>query len=116
MPRMTDAELYAIIQKAYGDPMPEDFRTAVEMAYAHTMGDGLAGFMVIEMLGTTEGEYDRDKKLKLAIAAMEDVGEQVGDVLDALNLAYEADHIKPTAVPWLMRIVPDSDDGHDEEE
>jgi hypothetical protein len=82
---MSDNELYAIIATAYGDPLPPSLSVARQDIKHGTLGDGLAAFIVNDVMETTDGVQIATDKLDIAINAMEHAGDDIRRVKYALE-------------------------------
>lgn len=93
MEKITEKQLIALAQLAYGEGMPDTY----ELACKHEVGDGLADFIVIELHEGTEGEKDR---LARAIEVMNRARDQISAVYFILQDAQSAG-FEVTKKAWL---------------
>ena len=83
---ISDEQLIKLAQLAYGDPMPDTYKEACK----HESGDGLADFIVIELVEGTEGEADKlGRAIELMTKAQEDLATVILLLTDAQTVGIE---------------------------
>ena len=65
----SEKRMIKVAAEGYGDPLPESYKKALE--HSDDIGDGLADFIVVELVEGTEGEYTPEEAARLMRRAAE---------------------------------------------